>query len=106
APDVWIARSLQPDSYPDIAANHLLWSVRRGHRGGWIARSIVRGELARNIDSRSRARGIGSSHLPRHFIGGGWSARRSWLRSDGDSRSPVWKAHRAGVYHLFPAGQA
>src|SRR4030095_15731123 len=68
--DVWIAGSLQPNSYPDIATNHYLWSVRRGRRGGRIAYSFVRGKLPRNIDPRSRARGIGGSHGSRKFIGG------------------------------------
>jgi len=49
---------------------------------------------------------VAGSHVPRHFIGGGWPARRSRLRSDGDSRSPVWKAHRAGVSYLFSPRQA
>ena len=88
-------------------ANHLLWSVRRGHRGGSdCSFYAVRGELARKYRF-SVAGSVNWQQSPsRHFIGGGWPARRSWLRSDGDSRSPVWKAHRAGVYHLFPAGQA
>src|SRR5205814_10452657 len=44
AADAWITWSLQPNSYPDIATNHYLWFVRRGHRGGGIAYSIVRGK--------------------------------------------------------------
>ena len=42
----------------------------------------------------------------RYLIGGCGRARRSRLRSDGDPRSSVWKAHRPGVSHLFPARQA
>jgi hypothetical protein len=56
AADAWITWTLQPNSYPDIATNHYLRSVRRGHRGGGIAYSTVRGELPRNIDPQSRAR--------------------------------------------------
>ena len=42
--NAWITWSLQPNTYPDIATNHYLWFVRRGHRGGGIAYSIVRGK--------------------------------------------------------------
>ena len=37
---------------------------------------------------------------------GCWGAGYSRLRSDGDPQSFVWKAHRVGVSHLFPARQA
>ena len=37
----------------------------------------------------------------RYLIGGCGRARRSRVRSDGDPRSLVWKAHRTGVSYLL-----
>ena len=47
-----------------------------------------------------------SGYLSWHLAGGCRRVRRSWLRTHGDPRRLLWKAHRAGMSHLLSPGQA
>src|SRR5437868_8643983 len=74
--------------------------------GEWVACDAVFYRCHWITHCRWRKGCVSSGHVCGYLIGGCGRARRSRLRSDGDPRSSVWKAHRAGVSHLFPAGQA
>ena len=71
-----------------------------------VARRAVCCWRFRVTDPWPRKGSARSSYLPRCLVGSSWRARGARLRSDGNPRALLWKAHRTGVSHLLPPRQA
>src|SRR6266480_6552707 len=105
AADAWVDWHLLLNPYRCIATHRCLWPVPWGDYGERVARRVVCCRRFGVTDPWPREGSARSGYLLRCLVVSCWCARRSRLRSDGDPRSPVWKAHRTSVCHLITARQ-